>query len=95
MGGSRINKLPVSSWESSKSVNGKIVYSFHSNSADVASVTISSNSKEWQSEISVNGSQDMVKYSQKQNLLEVKHAGFANQITGNVSSNGKNFVFHK
>jgi hypothetical protein len=91
----RINKLPVSSWESSKSVNGKIVHSFQTNSADVASVTISPNSKEWQSEISVNGSQDMVKYSQNENLLKVQHAGFTNLYIGKVSSNGKNFVFHQ
>jgi len=91
----RINKLPVSSWESSKSVNGKIVHSFQTNSADVASVTISPNSKEWQSEISINGSQDMVKYSQNENLLKVQHAGFTNLYIGKVSSNGKNFVFHQ
>ena len=94
-GGSKINKLPVSSWKSSKSVNGKTVYSFHSNSADIASVTLSPNLKEWQSNISVNGSQDMMKYSMETNLLEVNHAGFANPHRGKVSSNGKRFVFHK
>jgi len=96
----RTNKLPVSSWTSSKSVqgdaeNGNIVYSFHSNSADDASVTLSRDLKEWQSNTSVNGSQDMVKYSQKKNLLEVKHAGFSDLFKGDVSPDGKRFVFHK
>jgi hypothetical protein len=91
----RINKLPVSSWKSSKSINGKIEYNFHSNSADIASVTLSHNLKEWQSNISVNGSQDMVRYSRKKNLLEVKHTGFANSYKGTVSSDGKSFVFQK
>jgi len=94
-GGSRINKLPVNSWKSSKSINGKIRYSYHSNSGDSASVTLSPNSKNWQSNISVNGSQDIVKYSKETNLIEVNHAGFANVYKGKVSSNGKRFVFSK
>jgi len=94
-GGSRINKLPVNSWKSSKSINGKIRYSSHSNSGDFASVTLSPNFKNWQSNISVNGSQDIVKYSKETNLIEVNHAGFANVYKGKVSSNGKRFVFSK
>lgn len=94
-GGSRINKLPVNSWKSSKSINGKIRYSSLSNSDDFASVTLSPNSKNWQSNISVNGSQDIVKYSKEANLIEVNHAGFANVYKGKVSSNGKRFVFSK
>jgi len=94
-GGSKINKLTVSSWKSLKSVHGKTVYSFHSNSEDDASVTLSPNLKEWQSNISVNGSQDIVKYSKETSLLEVNHAGFTNTYKGKVSSNGKRFVFYK
>ncbi|SVE28381.1 uncharacterized protein METZ01_LOCUS481235, partial [marine metagenome] len=39
-------------------------------------------------------SHDVVEYLENENLLKVKHAGFANQITGNVSADKKHFVFH-
>lgn len=97
VGESRINKLSVVSWKSSESVNGKSVYRSQSNSADadVAILTSSPNSKEWQSEISVNGSRDMVTYSSNEKLLKVKHSGSSNLFIGKVSGDGKKFVFHK
>ncbi len=95
IGGSRINKLPVNSWKSAKSINGKIEYSFSSNSGDFATATLYPNLNEWQSNISVNGSHYMVRYSKGENLLYVKHDGFTNEYKGKVISNGKRVVFYQ
>ncbi|MCK4829874.1 hypothetical protein KA005_79860, partial [bacterium] len=92
-GGSRINKLPTNFWTSFKSVNGKIEYNFRSNSGDYASMSLSSNLKEWQSKTSVNGSLDIVKYSTVTNRLNVNHSGFMNEYTGRISSDGKRIEF--
>lgn len=93
--GSRINKLPTNSWVSSKSVNGKIEYNFHSNSGDHASMSLSPDLKEWQSNISVNGSLDIVKYSQVTNQLKVYHSGFLSEAIGRISSNEKRIEFYQ
>ncbi|ODS30871.1 MAG: hypothetical protein SCARUB_04020 [Candidatus Scalindua rubra] len=89
--GSRINKLSTNSWTSSKSVNGNIEYNYHSNSGDYA--TSSQNLLEWQLKTSVNGSEDIVKYSIASNLLQVYHDGFIKEARGRISSDGKRIVF--
>ena len=95
IGGSRINKLPVNSWKSAKSINGKIEYRFSSNSGEFATVTLYPKLNEWQSNISVNGSHYMVRYSKGENLLYVKQAGFTHEYRGKVLSNGKRVVFYQ
>jgi len=91
--GSRINKLSANSWTSSKSVNGNIEYYYHSNSGDYASMSQSRNLQEWRSETSINGSQDIVQYSETSNKLKVYHGGLINESTGGISSDGKRIEF--
>ena len=93
--GSRINKLPTNSWTSTKSKNGKIEYNFNANSGDFVSSSLSPNLKEWQLKTSVNGTQDIVKYSKAKNQLQVNHDDFVNESTGRISSNGKRVVFNR
>jgi hypothetical protein len=41
---------------------------------------------------SVNGSEDIVKYSIASNLLQVYHDGFIKEARGRISSDGKRIV---
>jgi len=93
--GSRINKLPTNSWVSSKSVNGKIEYNFHSKSGDYASTSLSPDLKEWRSKTVVNGSEDVVKYSKVTDQLKVYHSSFLNEAIGRISSNEKRVEFYQ
>ena len=95
MSGSRINILPTNSWVSSKSVNEKIEYNFHSNSGDYASTSLSPDLKEWQSIIVVNGYEDTVKYSKTSNRLQVNHGDVMSEYTGRISSDGKRIEFFR
>ena len=83
--------MKTNSWTSSKSVNGGVEYNYHSNSGDYASS--SQNLLEWQLKTSVNGSEDIVKYSIASNLLQVYHDGFIKEARGRISSDGKRIVF--
>ncbi len=71
-------------------MNGNIEYNYHSNSGDYA--TSSQNLLEWQLKTSVNGSEDIVKYSIASNLLQVYHDGFIKEARGRISSDGKRIV---
>jgi len=94
-GGSRINVLPVNSWSSSKSVNGKIEYKLRSNSGDILSISLSQNMEEWQLFTSLNGSQDIVKYSKETNRIQVNHSSFVDECSGKISPNGKKVEFYR
>jgi hypothetical protein len=94
-GTSRVNLLPKSAWTSSKTINGKIKYSYRSNSGDVISVSSFPESDEWEFNVSINESNDMVKFSKTTNLLQVNHTGFKSEFLGKLSSNGKRVIFSK
>ena len=94
-GGSRINKLPDISWTSSKSENGSIKYTYHTDSGDSASVEFFKNLNYVQYNISMNTYNDIVKYSKEKNLIEVTHDIFPQGYKGEVSSDGKRIVFSK
>ncbi|MCK4655130.1 MAG: hypothetical protein KAU01_11870 [Candidatus Cloacimonetes bacterium] len=93
IGKSRINKLLVESWSSSTYKNGKIKYNHQSVNGDVASVVIASDTGDWQSKISVNGSNDVVRFSKSENLLYVSHEGYAVSLYGRLSPDRKRVVF--
>ena len=92
-GGSKINILPINSWNLSKSVNGKLEYKYQSNSGDFESVSISPNFMEWQLITSIDGSQDIVKYSKVRNRLQVKHSSIVNECSGRILRNNKYVEF--
>jgi hypothetical protein len=91
----RVNMLPKTVWTSSRTSNGRIKYSYHSNSGDIASTSFLPNGKEWESNITVNGSRDRVKLSKGTNLLYINHIQFKQEYVGRISSDGKRIVFSK
>jgi len=91
----RVNMLPKTVWTSSRTTNGIIKYSYHSNSGDIASTTILPNGKEWESMISVNGSRDRIKLSKGPNFLYINHTQFKQEYVGRISADGKRIVFSK
>tara|TARA_Y100000294_G_scaffold68470_1_gene64836 strand:- start:55 stop:423 length:369 start_codon:yes stop_codon:yes gene_type:complete len=93
--GSRINKLSVNYWVSSKSANGKIEYNYQSNSEDYMSMFHSPNLKNWELITLINGYQDKVRYSGKNNSLQVNHSGLVYESTGKISPKGDWIKFYK
>ena len=93
--GSRINKLSVNYWVSSKSANGKIEYNYQSNSEDYMSMFHSPNLKNWELVTLINGYQDKVRYSGKNNSLQVNHSGLVYESTGKISPKGDWIKFYK
>ncbi len=91
----RVNVLPTIVWTSSRTSNGRIRYTYRSNSGDIASTSFLPDRKEWESNISVNGSRDIVKLSKGTNLLYVNHAQFKQEYVGRISSDGKRIIFSK
>ncbi len=87
------NSLPTRLWISSTKNNGKIEYIHQSAIGDVASVVLEPNSGDWQSNISMSGFNDVVRFSKSENLLYVSHSEFANDLYGKLSSDGKRVVF--
>jgi len=94
-GGSRINKLPSILWTLSKSENGSVKYTYSSDSGDSTLVEFSQNMNDVQYNISVNGYNDILKYSKEKNIIEVAHNSFPQAYKGEVSSDGKYIVFSK
>lgn len=92
---SRVNLMPRREWTYSKTTNGKISYSYHSNSGEVISMTLFPERNEWECNVSVNESHDVVRFSKTTNLLQVNHTGFKSAFTGKVSSGEKRVVFSK
>src|SRR5664280_545449 len=73
--------LPGISWTSTKATR--------------ANVKLSNNNNEWQSSVSVNGSEDMVSANKGQSTFQVSHSLFQKKFTVRVSSDGKKYVFSK
>jgi len=92
---SKVDIQPCSVWAFSKTRNGKITYSYHSNSGDIVSMSLSPERKEWESSFSVNESHDKVGFSNATNLLHVTHAGYMHEFVGKLSSDRKSVVFSK
>lgn len=94
-GGARLNTLSVNPWTLSKSSNGSIKYDYASGKSNRLSVTVSPEGGGWQSEINVNGSSDVVKYSEGRSSLQVTHLGAEVSGTGSISPDGKRIVFSR
>ncbi len=90
-----INLIPTNKWSFSKSINGQIKYLFQSPTGDKASVTLFPNLNKWESVISVNGNEDIVKYFKSSNQLFVSHPGFSSEFKGRVLSSGKIVEFYR
>jgi hypothetical protein len=91
----RANSLPRLNWTTSKTVNGKIKYTYHSNMGDMASLTVSNDQNEGETFASLNNSIDNVKCSKKTGTINANHAFFENEFVGKVSKNGNTFIFSR
>jgi len=89
------NQIPFNSWISSKTVRSKSGITYHSKSGDLASTEFSTDQQVWKYNTVINGSQDVVDFSQASNQLLVKHSIFGKEFRGEISPDGKTIIFSK
>ncbi|MDP2208043.1 MAG: hypothetical protein Q8K98_04615 [Bacteroidota bacterium] len=91
----RVNLIPRGEWTSSKRMNGKTKYSYRSSSAEAVSMSLFAEQNQWESNISVNNSHHVVRFSKTTNVLQVNNSPLKSELVGKLSTDRRRIVFSK
>jgi hypothetical protein len=92
---SRVNPIPRGGWTFSKKTGERTEYSYQIDSAGAVSMSLLEKGKGWESNVSVNQSCDVVRFSETKRLLEVTHSVPKGTFTGRLSPDRRRVVFSK
>lgn len=94
-GGAQVNAIPFESWVLEKAQDGSSVYRYASGKGDRLSFRPSATAGEWRSEVSVNGTSEIVQVSNVDGTVRVKHSETSISGTARFTKGTKSIVFSR
>ena len=91
----KVNLLPETKWKYSSNLTSNRKKINMSNAGDYASLSITLDKKEYESNVSVNGRNDIVKIFKDKRQIYVNHGGIMTESLGTISADFKNVKFVK
>lgn len=91
----RVNPIPKGEWTSSKTTNGKTKFSYRSSSGEAISMSLLAEQNQWESNVSVNQSHHVVRFSRTTNVLQINDSALKGELVGKLSADRRRIVFSK